>query len=48
MQDRAAPHTANQTLEMLQGMFDDRGISKRAENQWANHSPYINPVDFFL
>lgn len=48
MQDGATPHTANQTLEMLRDMFDDRVISRRTENPWAPHSPDLTPLDFFL
>ena len=47
-QDGAPPHTSNETLRYLRSKFQDRLISRRCVNEWAPHSPDLNPLDFFL
>ena len=47
-QDGATPHTSNFALNFLRAVFGNRIISKRAEHEWAPHSPDLNPLDFFL
>lgn len=44
-QDGATAHTANNTIEFLEGTFHDRLISK---NRWPPRSPDLTPLDFFL
>ena len=48
MQDGAAPHTARRVLSWLQEHFQDRVIGRLTSNEWAPHSPDLNPLDFFL
>ena len=47
-QDGAPPHTANVTMAWLREKFGKRLISRKAEVEWAPHSPDLNPPDFFL
>ena len=47
-QDGATPHCAHVTLQWLNEHFDERIISRRTPNQWAPHSPDLNPLDFHL
>ena len=47
-QDGATCHTANDTLSLLSGMFQQRIISLRTEKVWPPHSPDLNPPDYFL
>ena len=47
-QDGATPHTSNFALTFLREVFGYRIISRRAEHEWAPHSPDLNPLDFFL
>ena len=48
MQDGAAPHTARRVMAWLNDHFETRVISRFTQNQWASHSPDLNPLDFFL
>ena len=48
MQDGASSHTANTTLELLAGIFQERVVSRRTEVEWAPRSPDLNPLDFYL
>lgn len=48
MQDGAPPHTARETLQLLQELFGHRVISKGSETEWAPHSPDLNPLDFWF
>ena len=48
MQDGAIPHTANETVQFLQGLFGNSLISLQTEHEWAPHSPYLNPLDFWF
>ncbi|KAF0307609.1 hypothetical protein FJT64_021099 [Amphibalanus amphitrite] len=48
MQDVAPPHTARETLQLLQELFGCRVISKGSEKQWAPHSPDLNPLDYWF
>lgn len=47
-QDGATPHTSRRSLEWLEARFGDRIISRRSQNDWAPHSPDLNPLDFFV
>ena len=47
-QDGAPPHTANVTMAWLREKFGKRLISRKAEVEWAPHSPELNPPDLFL
>jgi hypothetical protein len=42
-QDGAPPHTANVTMAWLREKFGERLISRKAEVEWAPHSPDLNP-----
>lgn len=44
-QDGATAHTAQQTINYLQGYYGDRLISR---NRWPANSPDLTPLDFFL
>ena len=44
-QDEATPHTARETLSMLQEFFGDRTISRGI---WPPRSPDLTPPDYFL
>ena len=48
MQDVAPPHTARETLQLLQELFGCRVISKGSEKQWAPHSPDLNSLDYWF
>jgi hypothetical protein len=50
MQDGVIPHTANETIQALRGVFgeingEDKIISK---GLWPPRSPDLNPYDFYL
>ena len=47
-QDGAAPHTAREALDWLNGHFPSQHISLKAAVQWAPRSPDLNPLDFFM
>ena len=47
MQNGARPQAANTTLEPLEQKFGDRVISQRIGNPCKDHSPDLNPCDFF-
>ena len=47
-QDRASPHTSNNSLAWLRERFHERLISRKCEVEWAPHSPDLNPPDFYL
>ena len=47
-QDGATPHCSNVTLSWIETRFSDRVISRRCDNDWAPHSPDLNPLDFHL
>ena len=48
MQDGTIPYTANETVQFLQGLFGNSLISLQKEHEWAPHSPYLNPLDFWF
>ena len=48
MQDGAPPRTARGTLQLLQDLFRHRVFTKGSENEWAPHSPDLNPLDFWF
>ena len=45
-QDGATPHTANEILAWLRQRFEERLISRRCDEEWAPHSPDLNPPRF--
>ena len=45
-QDGATPHTANEILAWLRQRFEERLISRRCNEEWAPHSPDLNPPRF--
>lgn len=47
-QDGATPHTANNSLQLLQELFGTRLISLRTTHEWAPHSPDLGPPDFWF
>ena len=46
--ERCYPHTSNKSLALLQQCFSDELISRRCDPQWLQHSPNLNPPDFYL
>ena len=47
-QDGATPHTSRVVLAWLQERFGKRLISRKLPNEWPQHSPDLNPLDYFL
>lgn len=48
-QDGAPPHTAHESIALLQATFGQRVISRGLEiAPWPGNSPDLNPCDFFL
>uniref|UniRef100_A0A0K0EGT5 Transposable element Tc3 transposase n=1 Tax=Strongyloides stercoralis TaxID=6248 RepID=A0A0K0EGT5_STRER len=47
-QDGAPSHTARETLDLLNRLFENRVISKKANINSPARSPNLNPLDFFL
>ena len=45
-QDGARPHTAKQTLDLLNSKFPGRVISRGTPFSWPAYSPDLSPVDF--
>ncbi len=48
MQDGASPHTARNTMILLEKYFGSRIISNKSEDFWPPHSPDLNKCDFYL
>ena len=47
-QDGATCHTANATVELLRGTFENRIISRRGDVNWPPRSCDLTPLDYFL
>ena len=47
-QDGATAHSARETMQMLQNIFQDRIISRGCEINWPPRSPDLASPDFFL
>ena len=49
-QDGTPCHVTNDNLQLLDGEFDGRVVSRRAirGQEWPPRSPDLNPCDFFL
>ena len=47
-QDGANCLTANETMNVLQGMFGNNIISRRAALTWPPRSPDLNDLDYYL
>ena len=47
-QDGATCHTAEATLDVLQLVFEDRIISRRADVVWAPRNCDLTPLDYYL
>ena len=47
-QDGATAHTARESIQMLQNIFQDRIISRGCEINWPPRSPDLTSPDFFL
>ena len=45
-QDGATPHTAYEILAWLRQRFEERLMSRRCDEEWAPHSPDLNPLRF--
>ena len=48
MQDGARPHTARESIALLQRVFDSRVISAGTESIWPANSPDLTPLDYWL
>ena len=48
MQDGAPPHTAQETIAYLRGLFNTRLLALGTNYEWSPHSPDLNPLDFWL
>ena len=46
-QDGATPHTAHETIKLIQECFGTRVISRNTPHPWPANSPDLNPSDFF-
>lgn len=46
-QNGTPPHTARKTIDLLNRLFENRVISKKANINWPARSPDLNPLDFF-
>ena len=44
----ATPHTAGETIQLLQHHFPGRLISSKSDFEWPSNSPDLNPLDYFL
>ncbi|KYQ50666.1 hypothetical protein ALC60_06473 [Trachymyrmex zeteki] len=47
-QDGATSHTANVTIDLLRGVFENRIISRNADVNWPPRSCDLTPLDYFL
>ena len=47
-QDRATCHTANETMDVLQGMFGNNINTRRAALTWPPRSPDLNAQEYYL
>ena len=47
-QDSATCHTAEATLDVLRGVFEDRIISHRADVVWPPRKCDLIPLDYYL
>ena len=47
-QDGATSHTAEATLDVLRPVFEDRIISRRADDVWPPRSCDLTPLDYYL
>ena len=47
-QDGATPHTANETVQLIQQHFGERVISRNTRHPWPANSPDLSPPDLFL
>ena len=47
-QDGATPHTAHDTIKLIQECFGTRVISRNTPHPWPANSPDLNPPAFFL
>ena len=47
-QDGATCYTAEATLDVLNLVFEDRIISRRADIVWPPWSCYLTPLDYYL
>jgi hypothetical protein len=47
-QDGATPHTAANTIELLQSFFHDQLIALGTNWEWPANSPDLSPLDYFL
>ena len=47
-QDGATSHTARVTIDLLQGKFGERVISRNGPVEWSPRSCDLTPLDFFL
>ena len=48
MQDGAPPHTAQETIAYLRGLFNTRVLAFDTNQEWSPHNPDLNPLDFWL
>ncbi len=48
MQDGATPHTAGDTITLLQRLFRNRLIALHTAHDWAPHSPDLSPLGFWF
>ena len=47
-QDGATCHTAEDTLDVLHPVFEDRFISRRSDVVWPSRSCDLTPLDFYF
>lgn len=47
-QDGATCHTSNESLTVVNELFEGKLISRRKEIPWPPRSPDLTPLDFFL
>ena len=47
-QDGASSYTSNLSRDWLKENFGGQVVSLKTDFEWASHSPYLSPPDFFL